>query len=93
LDNSFSSDYSVAKASFDTFLTLRKVYTPKDYIVPRSLQSFRVSPIGTTRNLDSKSKLTWWRFLTLRFGMTDVIFWLTLTPLLKERGENHLSFV
>ena len=41
LDNSFSSDYSVAKASFDTFLTLRKVYTPKDLIVPHPTQSFR----------------------------------------------------
>ena len=47
LDNSFSPDCSVAKASFDTFLTLRKVDTPKDYIVLLPPQSFRASPIET----------------------------------------------
>ena len=52
LDNSFSSDCSVAKASFDTFLTLRKVVNPKDLIVPHPSQSFRASPIEATRNLN-----------------------------------------
>jgi|APSaa5957512535_1039671.scaffolds.fasta_scaffold13640_3 hypothetical protein len=41
MEKSSSPDCSVAKASFDTFLTLRKVYTPKDLIVPHPTQSFR----------------------------------------------------
>ena len=34
LDNSFSPDCSVAKASFDTFLTLRKVDNTNDPVHP-----------------------------------------------------------